>query len=243
MNVARIHPALPDNAEQILACVRVALDNAEDVRKGGPAISAGVRESVAKYLDFEESYLPASVLAEIPELDVPAMVDRVVTDCAEIEIPDDKIDRVEVVWRTKAGTSKGAVTLATCGPVGKRERETYQGPGRAPWWRLTVALDTWILLTPAERWRLIAHELMHATVKENAEGMVVGPAGRTHDVEEFAATIARYGLATWGGNQPAVFAQAMARPEIAAELRVFDVDPRSGQGLLFRPSLMTPVGW
>lgn len=233
---------LPTNlpsTDVIAACVRTALDNAEDTRGEGPAFAAAARKTIAKMLDFSEAYVPGASLATIGECDVLSMVDRLVSECPEIDIPDDYADRVEVVWKRIAGQSMGAVTLGTCKPVGKRERQTWQGSTPAPWWRLTLSLDVWALLTEDERWRLVHHELMHATVKENAEGAIVGPAGRAHDAEEFAATVARYGL---GGEMQARFvAQAMARPKLAEEMRVWSVDPVTMQGLLFGATLR-PVG-
>jgi hypothetical protein len=171
-------------------------------------------------------------------MDVGAMVERLVDACDELDIPEDYADRVDVVWRVKAGASMGAVSCGTCKPVGKRERQTWRGVGPAPWWRLTLALDVWILMTEAERWRLVHHELMHAACKRNDNERITGPAGRAHDIEEFTATLARYGV---DHGDPARFiAQAMARPEMREELRVFDVDPVTGQGLLF--GSLPPIG-
>lgn len=227
--------SIPDTSV-ITGCVRVALDNAEADRGDAPPTSAAAREKIGKLLDFSEAYLPGHVLTEIPECDVYAMIDLLLTDCTEIDIPPEYADRVEVVWRKSAGKSAGAVVLGTCKPIGKRERQTYRGEGPSPWWRLTLALDVWILLTTEERWRLVHHELMHATVKEDAEGAIVGPSGRPHDIEDFAATVARYGL---GSELQARFvAQTMARPKIAEEMRrTWQVDPVTGQGLLFAPNI------
>lgn len=232
--------SLPDDNAITLACVRTVLDAAPDVRKEGPPTSAASREVVAKMLeDVSLDYLPGAALAEIEECDVPAMVAHLLAECDEIEIPAGYEDRVDVVWRKTAGKSAGAVVLGTCKPVAKRERQTWQGPGRAPWWRVTLALDVWCLLTRDERWRLVHHELMHASVKEDADGAITGPAAKCHDVEDFAATLARYGL---GGEMQARFvAQVMARPKIAEELRTWDVDPKTGQGMLFGADL-APVG-
>lgn len=205
-----------------------------------PAHSATSRDAVGEQLAFKQEYLPGGPLTEIPELDVARMAARLVEECPEIDIPDDMVDRIEVVWRRTAGSSRGKVVLGTCQPIGKRERLTWQGAGRAPWWRLTLALDVWCAMTPEERWRLVHHELMHATVAEK-DGQIVGPAGRTHDTEEFSATIARYGLAF--KEQARLIGQAMARPGMAAELeKVWGVDPASGQGLLFGADVK-PVGW
>jgi len=233
--------SLPDDNAITLACVRTVLDAAPDVRKEGPPTSAASREVVAKMLeDVSRDYLPGAALAEIEECDVPAMAAHLLAECDEIEIPAGYEDRVDVVWRKTAGKSAGAVVLGTCKPVAKRERQTWQGPGRAPWWRVTLALDVWCLLTRDERWALVFHELMHASVKDDADGMITGPAARAHDIEEFAATIARYGIMN---EMPArVVAQAMARPRIIEELRTWAVDPVTKNGLLFGTDL-APVGW
>lgn len=237
----RIHPSsIPDNADVILACVRAALDGAEDTRKDGPPTSAGALKIVAHLLDFPQDYLPGAVLSEIAECDVGAMVDQLLAECPEIDIPERYHDRIEYVWRKSAGKSQGSLVLGTCKPVPKRERQTWLGQGKAPWWRITLALDVWCLLTREERWRLLHHETMHATVKENADGEITGPSGRAHDVEEWAATVGRYGL---GAEQQAHFiGQALAR-DVGEDLRVYGVDPATGQGLLFGADALTPVGW
>lgn len=237
----RLHPSsIPNNADVILTCVRAALDGAEDTRKGGPPTSAGAREIMGKLLDFPQDYLPGAVLSEIAECDVAAMVDQLLVECPEIEIPEHYHDRVDFVWRKAAGKSQGAVVLGSLKPVGKRERQTWQGQGRAPWWRITLSLDVWCLLTREERWRLLHHELMHATVKEDANGEITGPSGRAHDVEEWAATVGRYGLAA--EQQARFVGQALAR-DVGEDLRVYGVDPATGQGLLFSADALTPVGW
>lgn len=163
------------------------------------------------------------------------MVAQLVEECTEIDIDDEHVDRVEVVWKVKAGSSMGGVTLGTCKPVGKREREAWRGTGPCPFWRVTLALDVWVLMTPSERWRLLHHELMHAAYKDSGD-----PSGRKHDIEEFAATVARYGLV--GEEQATFVAQAMARPAIVEEMREWSIDPTTGQGMLFSSDL-APVGW
>jgi hypothetical protein len=75
---------------------------------------------------------------------------------------------------------------------------------------------------------------MHATYKGDA------PSGRMHDIEEFAATVARYGFL--GEMQAKFVGQAMGRDTIAADLAEFEVDATTGQGLLFGTDLR-PVGW
>lgn len=240
--------SIPLVDERVLATLRRALDAGPECRRvgDGSVTSALARASVVAILVPEDhveervpDFAPGALVAEVPELDVPAMVLRLVEECPEIEIPDSCVERVEVVWRLKAGKHHGAVSLGSLRPIGKRERLTYPGQGDAPWWRLTIGLDTWCLLTPDERWQLVHHELCHATFKGD-ESSPTGPAGKGHDIEEFAANIARYGLGD--GLRAAAVAQAMARPRIREELRVWEMDPQSGQGLLFGRDL-APVGW
>lgn len=235
----------------VLDAVHLALHEAASIRAGAGEyghdsdgdtsyVGAAGRKAVAEILDFDVAFLPAECLAEIEEMDAPAMVGRLVDECEEIDIPDTKRDRLEIVWRVKAGKSMGQVTCATCKPIGKRERQTWQGAGPAPWWRLTLALDVWLLMTTEERWRLLHHELMHATVKKNSSGKITGPTGRGHGIEEHAATLARYGVGE--ATQAAFVGQVLARKKIVKEVRAYEIDPKTGNGLLFGTDLR-PVGW
>lgn len=234
MNASNLPP------EHMLSQIRTALDEAPGIRdEMGEPTSAGALKSIRAILDGAWAFLPGGPLSEIAELDVSVMVDKLVTECPEIDIPDEYVDRVEIVWRAKASQSMGHVSAGTCKPIGKRERLTYAGDAKAPWWRVTLALDVWCLLTERERWQLVHHELMHATTK--GDGTSMRPAGRGHDFEDFAANLARYGISDYG--RAATIAQAMARPEIVKELREYDVDPSTGQGMLFKASQMSPVGW
>lgn len=234
MNASNLPP------EHMLSQIRTALDEAPAIRdEHGDPCAADALKDIRKILDGAWAFLPGKLLSEIAELDVPAMVDKLVTECAEIDIPDEYVDRIEIVWKSKAAQKMGKVTCGTLGPVGKRERLTYAGDAKAPWWRMTLALDVWCLMTEQERWRLVHHELMHATTK--GDGTAMRPAGRGHDVEDFAASLARYGIGHSG--VASTIAQAMARPKIVEELREYDVDPTTGQGLLFKAAVMAPVGW
>ena len=175
-----------DDGPSVVHIVRIAISKIveDDVRGTKPMTSALSRAVVADLLDIEESYLPHAALADITDCDVLPMVDRLVHECTEIDIETTDLDRVEVVWRKKASESAGMVVLGTCKPVGKREREAWRGEGRAPWWRVTLALDVWLLMTPEERWRLVHHELMHrnrarAPVRQSPDGSSIEEGGLT----------------------------------------------------------------
>jgi hypothetical protein len=226
-----------DAPTPLVLSVREALHRGAELREDPEVlpIAAFARAEIRAILDTDDAYIPAERLADA--IDVAAMVDRLIADCVEIDIKSAHAPQVDVVWRVKAASSMGAVVLGTCKPVGKRERQTWRGDGPAPLWRLTLGLDVWCLLTEQERWRLVCHELMHATYKGNGN---TTPAGRAHDIEEFASVVARYGLGA--ETQAAFVAQAMVRPQIMEEMRSWGVDPESGQGLLFGHELR-PVGW
>jgi hypothetical protein len=230
-----IAPADTEEVDALALTVREALVRGAELREDPETIatSAHARSEVREIIDADgASYIPGSRLADVIAVD--AMIDRLIADCTEIDIESAHAAQVDVVWRVKAAGSMGMVVLGTCKPVGKRERQTWRGEGPAPLWRLTLALDVWCLLTEQERWRLVHHELMHATYKGSGKAT---PGGRAHDIEEFAATVARYGLMT--ETQAQFVGQAVAREELAER---WGVDAATGQGLLFATDLRA-VGW
>jgi hypothetical protein len=239
---ATVHPLpiaednLTADEATILRCVREAVDHIEGYDPSKPDAAppspwrAAWRLTVGELLDFDAGHIPGDLLRLVHACDIAPTLEALVDGCEEIDIPVGMADRVQVVWKRKATERDGHVTLGTLGAVSKKDREL----GSPYLWRLTLALDTWLLTDEERRVQVLHHELMHA-VYEGGK-----PKTRTHDVEEFAANVARYGLLDEGRAR--FLAQAMARPRIVEELQVYGVDPVSGQGLLFAADKMRPVG-
>jgi len=137
-------------------------------------------------------------------------------------------DRIEVVFRLSKWTRQGRVVLGSAGPVGAKQRDLDP---EGPLWTVTLSLPYWLLADEHERRRLVHHELMHLKFSEGK------PKGRGHDLEEFVATVARFGL--MGREDVALVAHAIARPDTAPLLRSYDYG-EDGQGLLF-PLTYAPV--
>lgn len=168
------------------------------------------------------SYWPSALLGDLDGYDVAGIIARVTEQPERAHLHGYRID---VTWQRKASTYRGQIVAGKAGPTPRRDREL----GAAPF-RVTLAFDVWVLLTAEERERLVHHELGHCGVTADAEGRPKF-VGRAHDVEDFADTIARHGLS--GSGQAQAVAEAIAHPETVRRLREYDLDPVTGQGLLF----------
>jgi len=104
----------------------------------------------------------------------------------------------QVVFHVKPKKKANNVTLGSLKALSSTERGTW-ATQPAPhfrlqlWWGWWAAMATWV--SPRgyaeQRARLVHHELMHGYVKE-VKGQLVGKM-RGHDIEEFGATLERYG--------------------------------------------------
>ena len=104
----------------------------------------------------------------------------------------------QIVYHTKAKKKAANVTLGSLKALSTSERGLW-AEQPAPhfrlqlWWRWWAAMATWI--SPRgyteQRYRLVHHELMHGLMKE-VKGELRGKI-RGHDLEEFGATLERYG--------------------------------------------------
>ncbi len=119
----------------------------------------------------------------------------------------------QVRWRTRGWTRQGQAVLGSCSPVPRADREAWTGAGPAPQFRLQLSLPHWLVLSESERLRLIHHELGHA--RRRADG---SPGTCPHDIEEFAATLARFGIEEGERPLQAVLAAA-SHPETTIRLR------------------------
>lgn len=132
----------------------------------------------------------------------------------------------EIRWRTGKWKSQGAVVFGSCKPPPKADRECWTGTGPAPAFRLQLSLPYWLMATADERARLIHHELGHAAWKENGD-----PGPRPHDMEEFADTIARFGLREESATHAEVALALSGHPDTERRCRPY----KSRQEELFKP--------
>jgi predicted metallopeptidase len=98
-------------------------------------------------------------------------------------------------FRSKAKTKHGKIVVATAGIVSGRtawlSRAAYAGG--ADFYLIEVAQDEWDILDEAQRKAVIDHELLHCAGPDADSGRL---GIRGHDVQEFAAIIARHGCWT-----------------------------------------------
>ena len=195
-------------------------------RTTGAPLNAHSIDTAAKMLG--ESPLPAHIIGdyfELPALDLPNIGERTIGECPELAAIDPR--RVTYTWKLKHGTKSGAYTLGTCAVRSKklRQLEAQRDPlAVVPWWEVTIALDIWLTLTDEERARLVHHELMHCCGLLNEDGKYDEPKTRMHDIEEFAATLARFGAAP-GESQIRVLKVAGSNPDIVARVQRWTPGP------------------
>lgn len=182
-----------DPTDPIRAALYAGVEAGPRIRaKDGKYANKALKETLADL----PAFLRVEDYADIDVLDVRSIVEKL------REWPEFAPIRkypFALTWKTKAGNSQGAVVLGTCRALGARERLTWRGKGKAPFWEMTFALDLWLLATPYERERLVHHEMMHAAVEceeddeETGEEGEAKPGIHPHPVEEFPITAARFG--------------------------------------------------
>lgn len=105
----------------------------------------------------------------------------------------------QVVFHVKAKKRAAKVTLGSLKALSASERGLW-AEQPAPhfrlslWWCWWAAMGTWVSPVRGhaeQRYRLVHHELMHGLMKER-KGELVGKI-RGHDIEEFGATLERFG--------------------------------------------------
>jgi hypothetical protein len=186
-------------------------------------------DAIAGLLEDLPPYLRAPDYAELLDLDVQPIVDMLIEQCEEHA--DLAGHPIRLTWRVKHPSKSGKIVRGSCKVVSARERLTWLGDGPPPWWEITLSLDVWLLLTQAERIRLVHHEMMHAMVDVDADGHEK-PAMRPHDVEEFVATVGRFGP---GSREALVLADHLLSHPSVAERRIEWKVDAFGQGFLFDP--------
>lgn len=219
------HPTQPPPADPgMIQSIREALSEAEQWRRDAesdePIVTARNMESVRDLMALPAKFYPVDAFAEVEDLNVMPIVEGLYDACPELV---GSADRVRVTWRVKHGSRNGDVTMGTCGLVSGKIRDLDRAAGRPVHdWEVTLALDVWILLTPPERERLVHHELMHCAIKPGGENSDPKPSIRNHEIEEFGATAARYGLVA---HQIRPVALAAAHPETAQAIRTWVPGP------------------
>lgn len=141
---------------------------------------------------------------------------------------------IELRWtsrpRFRRDALEDAARLGRTLVVSDAERGSWTGEGPAPWYRLELSIP-WVLLAEAAELERALHDLlMYCGVRGEKPGK---PVVAKPDISAHAATIARYGVGD--AREASVVAHALARPNALEELRAFDLDPETGQGLLWGP--------
>ena len=222
-----------DPIDPVRTALYDAIERAPAIRaKAGKYASKALKDTLADVPTF----LRVEDFDDIVALDVRSIVEKL------REWPEFAPIRkypFALTWRTKAGNSQGAVVLGTCRALGARERLTWRGKGKPPFWEMTFALDLWLLATPYERERLVHHEMMHAAVEAEEDDEETGEEGEAkpgihpHPVEEFPITAARFGAIH---PEHIRLADAiLAHPDLAAARIEYAVTP--GEQLALFPSV------
>jgi hypothetical protein len=135
---------------------------------------------------------------------------------------------VDVRWTTRAvGVKDLLIELPRAGRVKvvpKDERETWEGPGPVPWFRLTLSLPWFRLAAYSEQLRGLHDLLSYCGVDST------GPKLRKPDIVAHASTLGRFGVGDCREARAVV--HAMQHPDIDEQLAVHEFS-RSGQGLLW----------
>jgi len=104
--------------------------------------------------------------------------------------------RILVDWHAGLTRKNRDLVFGRASVVSPKARGAWRGGGVRPWWRVELSLPYWLAAaSDAARWRLVHHELMHLAVlvTDDDEGALDKPGLRNHDVEEFVATVRRFG--------------------------------------------------
>jgi len=210
----------------------------------GPEVrDEGDRRQVNERSDWEALDPKLRALVR-DQVDAHALLTQLLEDCEEFRDVRDEEDhpratalephvgRIGIVWHVAPWSRGGATVFGTAKARSTKQRELDPD---GPWWIIELNLAYWLLCDEYHRMRLLHHECGHllaVPIEKRPNGTwEVSPRTRMHDLEEFASTVARFGLLYQG--QASVIAHAMSRPEIRVELGRFGFDLISGQGLLF----------
>lgn len=204
---------------------------ADEARNGEQEILHEMVGQVFGGLEHAPAFIAGSRLAGVRECDVHPIINRLLPlpEFVDRCLPGDPT-RFAIEWRVSPWKSKGMLVFGQCKPMPKRERALWSGAGK-PFWRMTLSLPAWMMMDDGERERLVHHELGHAELEVSETGKET-PKGRGHEMEEFAATVGRYGV--MGEAQACVVAHAAAHPETVRLIEAAGWD--RGQGLLFVPN-------
>ena len=224
--------------------IGAAIDAADGIRaEAGSALKG--QKLIVEILEDLRDHLDASrIQALMPDeyaLDLAAYRASVEPQCPELRSWTHSKDGarsypIRFVWRLPVKLAKGKVTLGTCKVFPKREAALWDiEAGPAPWWEVEISLPAWLLATESERLHLLHHELMHCDIRTDDKG-AKKPATRGHDIQEFSATVGRFGPLTAADS---VFAENLTRHPRNEQFReekakAWAEDPY-GQGMLFAP--------
>jgi hypothetical protein len=138
--------------------------------------------------------------------------------------------RVDVRWTRRPMTRNDLVlALPRAGQVKatpKADREAWTGEGPAPSFTLTLSLPWFLLATYEEKLRALHDLLSYCGV-----GYQEVPKLRKPSIVAHAATLGRFGVGDIREAQALL--HAMRHRDIEDQLRRFECDPTTGQGLLW----------
>ncbi len=220
---------------EIELIIKEAIDEASTIRHDNDGSLADQQKELGKMLKSLPGRLKAEDIATVDGCNAGAMVASLVSTCQEHQHLE--MATVMIIWRTRAWTSRGKVVRAAAGATSTAYREEWPGEDTAPWWRLDINLPAWLLHSEEENMRLLHHELGHCGIKYNevdvGDGQViespVKPMTVDHDVEEFVATVARYGA--YDPVQAALAACAASKDDFEKMVQAW-VEDNNGQGRL-----------
>lgn len=119
---------------------------------------------------------------------------QVLDELIRVHHPHLLLAKIGLLWREKAGKSKGRVTLASAAKFSLSLRPLFAEEDR-PDFVITVAANTWKALDDAQKLAVLDHELSHCFGDEGEDGTTVWSI-IGHDLEEFAAVVRRHGMYT-----------------------------------------------
>lgn len=200
-------------------------------REGLSPESAAAWEKAAVCLKRVPRWIPSEDLEFVADCRKPRpLLERLIDDLPELEHLRFYTSRIRLsFWTTKRAT-KGRVLWGQASKTPTKERELLGPDG--PWWDLDLSLIAWCLLDGPGQVRLLHHEALHLGVEVDAEGDVK-PSVRPHDIEEFAATLGRFG--PQGQLQQAAISNAARHPDSTSLLSQATGEQLRASGWLFPP--------
>lgn len=190
---------------------------------GDKGMSPEVFAKVAKMFSAMPKFIEQMKLEEMFE------VDKLIEELMDLdEFVDivEYIEKVRVQFFTRARKAKGYLVHGKTKTLSAKDRDLTH-----LWWDIDISLISWCLRTPMERRRLLHRQLSYLAIRVTNDDNVK-PSMNHPNLQEFSATVARFGME--GADQVAFVANALENPRTTPHLKEFRTNAK-GQGLLFSP--------